>query len=283
MSTALKEQLKESLAVMDGGKPTVSTIAGKLVAAMDEIDAVTKQGRNQAQGYQYVRAADVANEVRKVLVKHRIAFTYSVLAKERWQTDRFGKDGTVVGVMNYIDLTIGFTFIDADSGDSITLQGIGWASDTGDKAPYKAMTGALKYALRMNFIIPDESDPEDDSRETKGDSREVAQKRAAEERTKLADAQGIFSANGDLLNCVVKGVQEKVTTSAKKAPFLIVMFNGRLPNGANFGSTFDKDLFEPLRNAVNKECILKLEFKDQWVNIKDVVWIEGLGPKPQGE
>jgi arylamine N-acetyltransferase len=38
---------------------------------------------------------------------------------------------------------------------------IGWGSDTLDKAPFKAMTGAVKYALRMNFLIPDENDPED--------------------------------------------------------------------------------------------------------------------------
>ena len=37
--------------------------------------------------------------------------------------------------------------------------------DSGDKAIYKAMTGALKYALRMNFLIPDELDPENDNHE----------------------------------------------------------------------------------------------------------------------
>ena len=58
-------------------KPPQNSPAGKMIAAVNDIDAVTKRGKNEKQGYTYVKAADVASlEVRAVLVKHRIAFDY---------------------------------------------------------------------------------------------------------------------------------------------------------------------------------------------------------------
>jgi hypothetical protein len=38
----------------------------------------------------------------------------------------------------------------------------GQGLDVGDKAPYKAMTGALKYALLQSFLLATGDDPEDE-------------------------------------------------------------------------------------------------------------------------
>jgi hypothetical protein len=135
---------------------STSKIASKLVAALKDIDAVEKKGRNQQQGYNYVRSADVANEVRKSLATAGIAFSYSVLSERTWESTT--KSGSV---QFFCSLMVEVTFTDAESGESISTQCIGWGADSQEKAPYKAMTGALKYALRMNFLIPDESDPEE--------------------------------------------------------------------------------------------------------------------------
>ena len=269
-------------------------IATKLVAAMGEIDAVTKEGKNELQKYKYVRAADVANEVRKVLVKHKIAFTYSTGNHERWTVDRIDRQtGNVIGQMNYSNLEVHFTFTDAESGEQITLNGIGCGQDTGEKAVYKAMTGALKYALRMNFIIPDESDPENEKEEVLAEverqkknpakdftgqasnstvvvpigpnntlnSQLEASIRAASERTALAEKQGTFSIDGDVLTCKIVGIQRKQMSAKTKTPgkeFLSVTFNGRLPNGANYASVFDTELYPALEKCLDKECKLKI-------------------------
>jgi hypothetical protein len=133
-------------------------LAAKMVLAMKEIDAVLKLGRNDFQKYNYVRAADVANEVRKAIIAHGIAFTYDVVDVQHWEANKEGKS------TNYFcQLTVNTTFTDTESGEQLSGKVVGWGTDTLDKAPYKAMTGALKYALRMNFLIPDESDPENDS------------------------------------------------------------------------------------------------------------------------
>lgn len=131
-------------------------IATKLVAAMKSIDAVEKRGRNTQQNYGYVKATDVANEVRKALIDAGIAFTYSVQSERYWESQT--KSGTT---QFFCSLMVACVFTDAESGESASFQCIGWGADSQEKAPYKAMTGALKYALRMNFLIPDESDPEE--------------------------------------------------------------------------------------------------------------------------
>jgi phosphoribosyl-AMP cyclohydrolase len=136
-------------------------IASKMAAAMKEIDAVTKKGRNENQKYSYVRAADVANEVRHALVNQGIAFTYDVSECRNWE-----KASNSGSMLNYCHIKVDCLFIDSESGESVTAGAVGWGMDSGDKAPYKAMTGALKYIMRMTFLIPDESDPENEKEES---------------------------------------------------------------------------------------------------------------------
>jgi phosphoribosyl-AMP cyclohydrolase len=138
-------------------------IAAKMAAAMKEIDAVTKKGRNENQKYNYVRAADVANEVRTALVNNGIAFTYDVSECRNWE-----KASNSGSMLNYCHIKVDCLFIDSESGESVTAGAVGWGMDSGDKAPYKAMTGALKYIMRMTFLIPDESDPENEKEESPG-------------------------------------------------------------------------------------------------------------------
>lgn len=45
-------------------------------------------------------------------------------------------------------------------GASVIIQALGQGSDSGDKAIYKAMTGAFKYALRQSFMIETGDDPD---------------------------------------------------------------------------------------------------------------------------
>ena len=52
-----------------------------------------------------------------------------------------------------------YTFTDVDTGEEITAKVAGEGLDPGDKAPYKAMTGALKYALLQSFLLATGDDP----------------------------------------------------------------------------------------------------------------------------
>ena len=59
----------------------------------------------------------------------------------------------------------------------------GEGADAGDKAPYKAMTGALKYALLQSFLLGTGDDPEDeraDSRAALGSERVITPEQVRE-------------------------------------------------------------------------------------------------------
>jgi hypothetical protein len=51
-------------------------------------------------------------------------------------------------------VVMAYTFADVDSGEGITAKVAGQGLGAGDKAPYKAMTGALKYACSNRFCWP---------------------------------------------------------------------------------------------------------------------------------
>jgi hypothetical protein len=134
------------------------TLAQRMIAARNSVGVVTKRGDNTKQNYKFVKATDVAAEVRSALFTHGIDFDFTVLEERTWESPT--NSG---GRMYFCSLRVGATFTDCETGENKLVFGIGWGSDTLDKAPYKAMTGALKYILRMNFLIPDEEDPERDN------------------------------------------------------------------------------------------------------------------------
>ena len=140
-------------------KPKKSLIA-KLADACDSVGGVDKKGTNDRQGYKYVRAADVAKAIRHELFTRGILLIADEkeIKQEEIQTNAGGK-------MRHLTLTVQYTLYDGESGESLTSTAFGIAMDSGDKAIYKAKTGALKYFLRGLGIIPDEKDdPEADEK-----------------------------------------------------------------------------------------------------------------------
>ncbi len=59
-------------------------------------------------------------------------------------------------------VAMAYTFADVDSGERLVAKVAGQGLDPGDKAPYKAMTGALKYALLQSFLLATGDDPEEE-------------------------------------------------------------------------------------------------------------------------
>ena len=60
-----------------------------------------------------------------------------------------------------------YSFTEVNSGEEITARVAGEGLDVGDKASYKAMTGALKYALLQSFLLATGDDPEDERPESR--------------------------------------------------------------------------------------------------------------------
>lgn len=130
----------------------------KLADAVRAIGNVEKSGRNEFQKYNYVKAADVAWIVRKALSERNIYLVCDVLDVRNYEIP------AREGHMQAVDVKMQFSFFDGEAPETlpVVLHSCGTGTDKGDKAIFKAQTGALKYGLRHAFLIPDESDPEGD-------------------------------------------------------------------------------------------------------------------------
>jgi hypothetical protein len=130
-------------------------LAAKIAKVMEAVGYVAKTGTNSAQGYKFVQASAVADKVREQLVKFNVSMTPT-------QIDVISEGLTPSGKQSLLTLRFTWTLTDGDSGETISFQSVGTGADSGDKAAYKAATGALKYALLTGFLIPTGDDPEAD-------------------------------------------------------------------------------------------------------------------------
>lgn len=160
--------------------PKPKCLLAKLAEIVAEIDHVEKSGRNEFQKYNYVKAADVAHAVRKHLSERNIYLVVDVVETRPYEIP--AKEG----VMQAVDIKTQFSFFDGDmpSAPPIVFHACGTGTDKGDKAIYKAMTGALKYGLRHAFLIPDESDPEADTSVDKALAKKVSDEVEAQKKNK---------------------------------------------------------------------------------------------------
>ena len=150
--------------------PVRLNLRQKLAEVRRRIGYVQKRGHNERFNYSYVTATDIAGSVGDLLAELGVVvipcledITYES-ATGPGETTRMAR------------VVMAYTFSDVDSGEEIIAKVAGQGHDPGDKAPYKAMTGALKYALLQSFLLATGDDPEDerpDARFTKPNSERL--------------------------------------------------------------------------------------------------------------
>src|SRR5215469_2699783 len=139
---------------------TSLTLKQKLAEVRRRISYIQKRGHNERYNYSYVTAADLAGavgdalaELEVVVIPQLVSISHENIAPNQGYPDRLTRV-----VMTY-------TFMDVNSAEQLTVKVPGEGRDPGDKGPYKAMTGALKYALLQSFLIATGDDPEDERAE----------------------------------------------------------------------------------------------------------------------
>ena len=143
-------------------------IASKLVKVMAECAYIQRQGINDFHRYKYAMAADVLEKVNAAMVKYNLAATaVPELVDFREITNLKGNTERLATVKTTLTIT------DADSGESISIVGIGSGQDPGDKAVMKAQTASIKYAYMLSLAMATGDDPEADS----GGGRAVSTRR----------------------------------------------------------------------------------------------------------
>lgn len=129
-------------------------IAAKIAQIMGELSRVPKNGRNSFHNYDYVTESDLVEALRPHLAKLKISIFPTV---ERYETKEV-QERNKAATLATVELAI--SFIDGESGDMMTVKWAGQGIDQGDKAFYKAYTGAYKYALMKTFMISTGEEPE---------------------------------------------------------------------------------------------------------------------------
>ena len=129
----------------------IALLAAKLAAIAAQLGVIEKRGWNDHFKYHFLRASDVVQAIRGKLAEQKIILLADVLLTERYEV--VGEKSKQQGQ----DVVVRYTFLDGDTGARISFRGAGSGLDSGDKAIYKALTGALKYALTTVFLIADDS------------------------------------------------------------------------------------------------------------------------------
>lgn len=118
---------------------------------------LAKNGTNEYHRYKYTTAADVLEKVNASLTKHGLAsvVTPNLLSMQQVTTAKGN-------VEQLATVEVVVTLIDSESGETLTLKGLGSGQDSGDKSIAKAQTMAIKYAYLNSLAIATNDDPEAD-------------------------------------------------------------------------------------------------------------------------
>ena len=128
---------------------------------MEESGTMKKAGYNDFNKYSYVKESDVAEKFQSLLVKHRVFLFSSVTEAKSVQVQSASGKPSILSTVQ-----MKYTFVNVDSPeDQFIVNATGDGMDTGDKAIYKALTGAHKYLLIRNFNLGSDNDAEVDSPE----------------------------------------------------------------------------------------------------------------------
>jgi hypothetical protein len=119
---------------------------------------ISKDRRNQQQGYNFRGIDDVYNALAPMLAKHHLCILPRILSREC--TERQTQKG---GALFYVVVEAEFDLIASEDGTKHTIRTYGEAMDSADKATNKAMSAAYKYAAMQAFAIPTEGDNDADA------------------------------------------------------------------------------------------------------------------------
>ena len=132
-------------------------ITKKFVEVMRECSHVAKNGTNDFHRYKYATAADVLEKVNASLTKHGLAsvVTPNLLSMQQVTTAKGNVEQLAI-------VEVSVTLIDSESGESLTIKGLGSGQDSGDKSVAKAQTMGIKYCYLNSLAIATNDDPKAD-------------------------------------------------------------------------------------------------------------------------
>ena len=137
--------------------PKVYTAIAAVTHDMSK-EGISKDRKNESQGYAFRGIDDVYGALSPLLSKHKLCVLPRVIQRD--VVERTNRSGSA---LFYTTLTVEFDFVSAEDGSKHTVVTVGEAMDSGDKSCNKAMSAAYKYACFQAFCIPTEGDNDADA------------------------------------------------------------------------------------------------------------------------
>lgn len=134
--------------------------------ALKEKGVLQKGGTNQYDRYKYFSEAQYKELFTELFSDHGLELKFTELSYDTFD----GPEKQANGRMPRIQ----FTLFDIETGFGEDTVITGEGIDKGDKAGYKAYTGALKYYLANTFMVATGDDPEKDSPDQKMNNRKIS-------------------------------------------------------------------------------------------------------------
>ncbi len=186
------------------------TLRQKLGEVRRRIGYIQKRGYNERHNYNYVAAADIAGTVGDILAELGVV-VIPTLESITYEPHAPGRSDSV----RVARVIMAYTFNDENSGEAITARVAGEGLDAGDKAVYKAMTGALKYVLLQSFLLATGDDPEDE----RGDSRAAFGSERPITAEQTHELQGLIEQTGTDLERVLSYYKISALTEMTEASY----------------------------------------------------------------
>lgn len=182
-------------------KPVGKAVYKAIAAVQGEMATIgiSKDSRNQQQGFMFRGIDAVYNALAPLLAKHKLCIIPK--CQSRTQTERESKSG---GALFSVVLDVEYDVVSGEDGSCHTARLPAEAMDSADKATNKAMSAAYKYLCLQMFCIPTEGESPDadkESHEVKGKPQtkeEPKPKHNPHESGAMAPKQGL-SATGNII------------------------------------------------------------------------------------
>lgn len=214
-----------------------------------EVSAIGKDRQNQQQGFKFRGIDDVMNELHALFAKHRVMIIPKIGTYERFE--RATKSG---GLSNHYLVRTEWTLL-ADDGSFVTIQNVGEAADSGDKAFGKAMSYGLKFALLQAFLIPTEEEKDPDARTVEFKREPVQVSIGRKTMTVAKTEKATIKENVKFTD--VKVTEMEIKNGTRKDGVKWEAAICKLSDGTRCG-TFDKDLFGELEIATKQQVAVNI-------------------------
>lgn len=145
---------------------------------------LAREGKNDYDNYKYFSESQYKSLFTELLSDAGLELAFTELDYQMYEGTEKQANGRLVKLQ--------FSLIDVDTGYSEETVITGEALDKGDKAGYKAYTGAIKYYLANTFMVATGDDPEKESPDvkTKPKSPAMASEKQIALIRKIAEKQG---------------------------------------------------------------------------------------------